>query len=305
MGRLAIIVPVHHLPKAPMLLISLLSCSSSKNTATSSDTPKETTPFTEVKACDDPSFNLSDEAKNALTNVGFTQCLMPFDILIGADQEIPSRYVGLTAQILAELLDPDQDGTPNDPQVLAELQLGTNAWLAMPSDSEKWDNEQVPVLQQVLGYDIIIPTWWMGNTSSSEPSKHVKAVMVEEVTHFITQFGWSPVYPEQFGVMSWDSIIAQETKSAACEWWQHPENSCPDSPQQTPGNCTHPSCDVVEFYHQVLIMRAGMEPAWLGIGFPDNAETLESLLSDELKSLMDNPQYHQPQTPLSFTYGEE
>lgn len=232
-----------------------------------------------------------------------TQCMMPFGILIAADTEMPSSYVEMVGTIVSELVDGDKDGTPDDPAVLAKLQQGADAWLAMPVNPDLWESDQFPQLEGVLGYDIIVPMWWMEEgTPPESPSTHAQAVMVEEVTHFFTQFGWGPVYPAQFGVNGWDSIIAQETQRAACDWWQHPENSCPNQPAAYNGDCSDPSCDVVEFYHQVLILRAGMQPGWFGIGFPQTKAELEGKLSDEMKALMDDPQYHQRQTPLTFSY---
>ena len=141
----------------------------------------------------------------------------------------------------------------------------------------------------------------MGSTTS-EPNEHSIAVMVEEITHFLTQFGYSPRYPDKFGVENWSSIIAQETMHAQCEWWQHPENDCPNSPPQSDGDCSHPNCDVVEFYQQVLILRAGMQPGWFGINFPTSSSALEELLSEEIKGLIDDPIYHQLKSPLTFDY---
>ena len=39
-------------------------------------------------------------------------------------------------------------------------------------------------------------------------------MMVEEIVHFMTQFGWSELYPVQFGVNGWSSVIAKETQAA-------------------------------------------------------------------------------------------
>lgn len=52
-------------------------------------------------------------------------------------------------------------------------------------------------------------------------------------------------------------------------------------------------------------MRAGMQPGWLGIGFPTSSDQLEELLSGEIKELMDNPTYHQLKAPLTFNYPIE
>ena len=280
-------------------LLSLIGCSnqeSSKGILEISGIPP-----LKIYSCDSDSIIISSNAKNALMEVGMTQCMMPFGVLLSADENMPRSYLEMSGKILAELLDQDLDGTIDDSSLFTFVSNWEVGWLAMPTDHEQWENEQLPNLINKLGYDIIIPSWWM-NSTSSEPNEHSIAVMVEEITHFLTQFGYGPRYPNEFGVENWSSIIAQETMNAQCDWWQHPENDCPNSPAQYNGDCSHPNCDVVEFYHQVLILRAGMQPGWFGIGFPTSSDELEELLSDEIKELMDDPTYHQLNTPLTFNY---
>jgi len=246
-----------------------------------------------------------DEARSALKEVGFTKCSMPFGVLIGADSAMPDEYVQAAINVVAELLDLDGDGVADDDRVVAELANWKEVgWLPMPMDQQGW-REKERKLTDHLGYTLIIPDWWM-RTKESGPDARGKAVIVEEISHFILQFGYSEVYPAQFGVSDWTSVIARETRRAGCDWWQHPENDCPDNPSEdeNPGGCSGPSCDVPEFYQQVLTLRAGMQPGWFGIGFPRTREELEAKLSQEVKDLMDDPKYHQVNRPLTFDYAE-
>tara|TARA_B110000444_G_C18767747_1_gene560924 strand:+ start:175 stop:687 length:513 start_codon:yes stop_codon:yes gene_type:complete len=165
-----------------------------------------------------------------------------------------------------------------------------------------WETVQLPILYNELGYDIIIPNWWMGATTLEPNSRLIAVMVVEEATRFLTKFGYSPRYPDKFGVENWSSTLAQEVNMVQCEWWQNPKNNCPNSPAQSNGGCSGPNCDIVEFYHQVLVMRTGMEPGWFGIRFPTSANALEQLLSPKIKTLMDNPDYHQLRKPLTFSY---
>jgi hypothetical protein len=254
-----------------------------------------------VTSADDPALDLLDRERGALTEAGMTSVAMPFGVLLAADEAMPLGYVAQAAAILAEMLDQDMDGVADDPAVAAALARRDVAWLAMPMDPERWEEEQLPRLMEDLGYDIIIPEWWM-EISGPEPDRRGRAVMVEEVHHFMTQFGFSVVYPEVFGVEDWRSVLGRETERARCAFWQHPENDCPGSPAEIPGDCSDPSCDAVEFYQQVAVMRAGMEPGWLGIGFPPSRGELEARLGDELKAAMDDPRYHQLREPLTFEY---
>ena len=251
--------------------------------------------------CRDPRLDLDDEERDALAITGFTRCAMPFGVLLAADERMPETYVRLAAAVLAEMLDQNLDGTPDDPDLVELLRDRDIAWLAMPTDEDDWERRQRPRLERVLGYDIVIPAWWL-DVRTDGPDARGRAVTIEEIHHFITQFGLSRLYPEAFGVDDWTSVIARETERAQCDFWQHPENDCPGSPAEYPGECRDPNCDVVEFYQQVVVLRAGMEPGWRGIGFPETASELERRLSDEIKAVMDDPAHHQLRRPLTFEY---
>ena len=226
---------------------------------------------------------------------------MPFGVLLSADERMPLAYVRQAAAVLAEMLDQNLDGIPDDPALVELLTDHSTAWLAMPFDEETWERRQLPSLERTLGYDIVIPAWWLDPVPDG-PDDHGRAVMVEEIHHFITQFGLSRLHPGIFGVDDWNSVIARETARAKCDFWQHPENECPGRPAQIPGDCEDPSCDVVEFYHQVVVLRAGMEPGWRGIGFPRTSTELERRLGPEIKAVMEDPRYHQIRGPLGFDY---
>ncbi|GAH11159.1 unnamed protein product, partial [marine sediment metagenome] len=63
-----------------------------------------------ILSYDDPAIAISDDARSALKEVGFTKCSMPFGVLIGADEAMPDAYVQATINVVAELLDLDGDG---------------------------------------------------------------------------------------------------------------------------------------------------------------------------------------------------
>ena len=251
-----------------------------------------------VTSCDSDTISLPNNVKSALMTTNMTQCAMPFGILIAADKQMPKKYVHSLSSIVAEFLDQDRDGLPDDRKLYKRLKRWKMAWLAMPTDPSRWEKKQIPKLSRYLGYEIIAPKWWM----YPENEEQTKMMLVEEAFHFITQFGLSEVYPTKFSVNGWGSTIAKETKLAACKWWQHPENSCPNSPSKIQGDCTGPSCDVTEFFQQVVILRAGMKPGWFGIGFPKSKTKLNELLSDGIKEALDNDQYHIINKPLQFDY---
>ena len=286
---------------AALLLAALQGCAGGPAASETVEPAGAALRAVRVTSVDDPGLGLLERERAALRDAGMTRVAMPFGVLLAADAGMPPAYVVEAAAILAEMMDQDLDGVADDPVVAAALAGRDVAWLAMPMDPERWEEEQLPRLMEDLGYDIIIPEWWM-EVSGPEPDRRGRAVMVEEIHHFMTQFGFSTVYPDVFGVKDWSSVLGRETDRARCTFWQHPENDCPGSPAEIPGDCTDPSCDAVEFYQQVAVLRAGMEPGWFGIGFPRGAGELEALLGAELKAAMDDPRYHQLRRPLTFGY---
>jgi hypothetical protein len=195
-------------------------------------------------------------------------------------------------------LDQDRDGLPDDLKFHKRLKLWKTTWLAMPTDPSRWKKKQIPKLRRYLGYDIIAPKWWM----YPENEEQIKMMLVEEAFHLITQFGLSEVYPTKLCVNGRGSTKAKETKLAARKWWQHAENSCPNSPSKIQGDCTGPSCNVTEFFLHVIILRAGTKPGWFGIGFPKSKTKLNELLNDKIKEVLYNDQYHIINKRLQFDY---
>lgn len=287
-----------------VLLGSLAACWSDEPVTDESVEPEpdHAVVMLEAVSCTSAEALLPTGWAQALVGAGLTKCVMPFGIIIGADASVPDSYINQAARIVAELVDPDKDGVANDPAVLSYLANGEHVWLPMPADASDWMSGTEEQLGHALeSYGIMIPQWWMGDFSAEGPDERALAVMVEEIVHAFTQFGYGLAYPSVFGVTSWNSVIAKETMAAQCDWWQHPENSCPGSPSEG-GDCSDPSCDVTEFYQQVVVMRAGMTPGWLGIGFPEDQASLEEKLSEEIKSAIDNPDHHQLRQPLSLDY---
>ncbi|HCU73680.1 MAG TPA: hypothetical protein DGO43_07720, partial [Chloroflexi bacterium] len=269
-----------------------------------------------VTGCDDERLEISPSVRQALAGLAFTQCSMPFGILLAAADDMPGPAVTYAAKIVAEFMDQDRDGYADHAELAAMLKYpggvdDQRAWLAMPTRHAGWEEGASRDHKQKIGDEIGIPAWWLWGDAgrngdfSAGLDEHAKAVIWEEIDHFVHQFGLSNVFPSEFGVQNWDSLVAQETKRAACEWWQHPENDCPGKPREHDGpqdGCADPGCDVVEFFHQVQTMRAGMQPGWRGIGFPENKQELEARLSPEFKALMDDPRFPLVRRPLTGDY---
>ena len=88
-------------------------------------------------SCDSDAIILPDKVKKVLMETEMTQCAMPFGVLIAADKKMNKNYVNLLASIVAEFLDQNRDGIPDDPKLHEILKNWKKAWLAMPTSPKK------------------------------------------------------------------------------------------------------------------------------------------------------------------------
>ena len=117
------------------LVFILYGCSSQQNTKDILEISE--IPPLKVYSCDSDSIIISFDAKNALMEVGMTQCMMPFGVLLSADENMPRSYLEMSGKILAELLDQDLDGSIDDSSLFTFVSNWEVGWLAMPTDHDK------------------------------------------------------------------------------------------------------------------------------------------------------------------------
>lgn len=180
------------------------------------------------------------EVKRRLKMAGLVKCARPMGMLVAGELEYPDSYLLFAANIVGEFLDPASDGTL-DRRVIAALteHRADGPFLAgfrsPPSDAACDDDDGCFDLLSRLAID---------------GARDVRRGLVEEVHHFLLQFGWAEAYPEVFGIDDWTSTIAKEKMRAECVWFHHPENfpvstrevcerECPGACDRV---CEGPSC---------------------------------------------------------------
>ena len=119
--------------------VFILFCCSTQDTSKGILEISEIPPL-KVYSCDSDSIIISSEAKSALMEVGMTQCMMPFGVLLSADQNMPVSYLEMSGKILAELLDQDLDGAIDDSSLFSFVSNWEVGWLAMPTDHDQWES---------------------------------------------------------------------------------------------------------------------------------------------------------------------
>lgn len=235
---------------------------------------------------------LPHNAKNAMAAQKKIYCIQVFGVLIAGSQDADQAAMRYSANIIAQLLDVDCDGKPDNNVVLDAL----NMWKLNDDGHAEaaWINHGVSAEDEMvhpmhdLGGSVGSQIWkaahfYVDPNVEIDRNSLKPGIALEEAFHMIHQKGWAKAYPEVFGYELWgsaqQSTACECMREAQCNWYQHPENGgCLDKQGvmcQNPnffdwyfpsgtlpgtcgqGTCSEPDCDCVEFVHKVYT-------AWLG-----------------------------------------
>ena len=140
---------------------------------------------TPVEAGNDPNFSII-----AHNDSGFRETnrkVVVFGISIYAYANVADRKLLHAANVMAQYLDNDEDGTVDNPNVLEELQANQAALFIWQSES------QINLDAQDLGAEETVPEWHTNGQNGRFDAT------LEEVWHVITALGYAPAYPNIFG----------------------------------------------------------------------------------------------------------
>ena len=275
-------------------------CQSICETSYLVDIPAPSSPFSISATTTDTSCMLSNSLRNELLDFEFTKIVCPFGVAVAGTASYPDSYLLIMANIIANILDADEDGIADDPTILSFL-VATSSDPPMVGGGINQSEEDRLDLLRAWGYGFSAQTW---KASASEGAEEVKQIMVEEVFHMIHQWGSAQAYPLALGVDDFTtSIVCREMAKVVCcdPGWQHPENTCPDEcglsvDLPLPGTCNSADCDCVEFYHQVALTLVGATPGWYGDNMPTNENDMENMLSSEFLNMFQDESYNQIQS---------
>lgn len=161
---------------------------------------KETKQTSDTTIPNTPALPISDSIFKIVSHndIGFTATnrkVVVFGIPIYAYSDVEDNKLLHAANIMAQYLDNDEDGTV-DNQILLTTLTSNNAALYL------WKNEnQIGTINaQDLGADESIPEWHTnGHTGQFDTA-------LEEVWHVITHSGYSNAYPNVFGEQAGSSL---------------------------------------------------------------------------------------------------
>jgi len=301
-----------------------------------------------VVDCSTLGSTLGDSAVQQLVAKGFDKCAMVFGFLVANSITNPSAtswinydatyWTQLTANILAEILDNNQDGVADDSKVIGFMQTASKGgWMPILSSALE-ESSTYEDLNEIFGPDTAMKeTWFRVSTSETinedGSSGGARAILAQEAIHNWQTRGLAFAYPDVFGVphtgctdennMSsqgctfQDSILTRSTLEAMTtispQWYgQFPSgNVFNASLGYNIGDCATPNCSAIEYYYNLLTSYKGSWTNDVGIDpydFPATpGEVIAKLNSTEngkaLLQIMDNASYHQLINGISFNYG--
>ncbi|WP_299272233.1 hypothetical protein [uncultured Psychroserpens sp.] len=172
---------------AVLMLTTILSC-----TSCSSDDSTTTTTTETINSGNDPNFSIVANNDGILSSAN--RKVVVFGIDIYAVSDVSNANLLHAANVMAQYLDNDEDGTP-DNQAVVDQMTANQAFLFMWASENDLDNIDFPNGRegQDLGNEETNPTY----VSSGLTGRFDAAL--EEVWHIITHAGYSQVYPNVFG----------------------------------------------------------------------------------------------------------
>ena len=231
-----------------------------------------------------------------------------FGVSVRATAATPDEKVLHAATVLAEYLDNDEDGAPDDAAVLEQM-VKRGAVLIMAKDyadleaSRNLFGDLTEAAQVLYAYE----TRPMGSVAGSFDAT------LEEVLHLISFVGYSSVYPNAFGV-SPGSLLADAMDRARGGRFQSVPDAYPVDAWFTYDDetCEY-ECQVTEYVYWALTSLLGAQ-AYAGrqdeIGHEWKLNTPQSLRGGDPRvyRLLSDPRYRLPTTlpdgeyaPANFT----
>ena len=202
-----------------------------------------------------------------------------FGVHIFASQTTPKDKLSHAAGVLAQYLDNDEDGVPDNTLVLSQL-VSRNVFIIMPgteAEMERMEMEPVEEAGYRFGqglYGEETKPDFLVDGKINAPDGHYYDGALEEILHPITQHGYANAYPEVFGEVR-GSTLAKCMDAARGGYFERVPKGGPKSgyPAEAWYHYTDETCDygcmITEYIYWALTSILGTQD------FPGRHEALE------------------------------
>ena len=141
---------------------------------------------------------------SAFKQVGCDKYVNVFGIHIFATLTTPEDKLSHAAGVLAQYLDNDEDGAPDNTRVLSHL-VSRNVFLIMPGTSAEMERLKMDIVEDAgyrFGQDLYgeetKPDFLVDGKINAPDGGYYDGAL-EEILHPITHYGYANAYPEVFG----------------------------------------------------------------------------------------------------------
>ena len=241
--------------------------------------------------------------------VGCDKYVNVFGVHIFASQTTPEDKLSHAAGVLAQYLDNNEDGVPDNTRVLSHL-VSRNVFIIMPGTDEEMQRLEMELVEKAgyrFGQDLYgeeTKPDFLVDGKINAPNGHYYDGALEEILHPITQHGYANAYPEVFGEKQ-GTTLANCMDAARGGYFEQVPQDGPKSgyPAEAWYHYTDETCDygcmVTEYIYWALTSILGTQD------FPGRREALEvewELNTREqvrtgdaaVYELLTNPQYKFP-----------
>ncbi|MEL7219738.1 MAG: hypothetical protein AAGJ93_00385 [Bacteroidota bacterium] len=271
----------------PFLLLFSFAC----------DDDDITTPSTTINAGNDPNFSIVANEDGVLSS--FNRKVEVFGISIYAVPSVADEKLLHAANVMAQYLDNDEDGTPDNQDVVNSMQA-ENAFMVMwKSENDLNIDPPASWLGQDLGNDETQP-----NFVSSGLSGQFDASL-EEVLHIITHAGYAKVYPDVFGEQAGSQLSNAMDIARGGQFTTIPNPYPADAWYTYDDSTCEYNCMVTEYHYWALTSILGAQQNRLneiGQEWKLNTRTKVEQSDSAVFQLLTNPQYKFPTVLPDGTY---
>ena len=216
---------------------------------------------------------------SAFRQVGCDKYVNVFGVHIFASQTTPEDKFSHAAGVLAQYLDNNADGVPDNTLVLSQL-VSRNVFIIMPGTEAEMERIEMEPVEEA-GYQFGQGLYgeetkpdFLVDGKINAPDGHYYDGALEEILHPITQHGYANAYPEVFGEVR-GSILAKCMDAARGGYFEQVPKGGPKSgyPAEAWYHYTDETCDygcmITEYIYWALTSILGTQD------FPGRHEALE------------------------------
>lgn len=260
---------------------------------------KDDTPVRPINEGSDPNFTIVAHSDNGFSS--FNRKVVVFGIDIYAVAAVEDTKLLHAANVMAQYLDNDEDGTVDDQLVLDKM-LENRAYMVLWKSENDLNNIEPPSGRegQDLGNDETHPNFVSnGKTGEFDAS-------LEEVLHIINNAGHSYAYPQAFGQNAGSDLANAMDIARGGQFMTipnpYPTNAWFTYDDQT---CDYASCQTIEYLYWAITSMLGAQENRLNE--IDNEWRLNTRQKVEdidtaIFSLLTNPTYKMPIVLPDGTY---